>query len=542
MAVRNYCYGCRTIPMARQLFVLISLVTLASIVGLSYLWRPALFALIVVVPLVLRGMWDMMQTRHTIRRNFPLIGNVRYWLESIRPEIQQYFIELDTNGRPFSREQRSVVYQRAKRELDTVPFGTRHDVYALGYEWMGHSLAPAQPLHEPPRITIGGPDCSQPYSASLLNISAMSFGSLSDAAIRALNGGAKDGGFFHNTGEGGVSPYHLEPGGDLVWQIGTGYFGCRTADGRFDPESFAQTATKPNVRMIEIKLSQGAKPGHGGILPAAKVTKEIAKIRLVQLGKDVLSPPAHAEFSTPIGLLEFVAKLRKLSGGKPVGFKLCIGRQVDVFALCKAMLETGITPDFITVDGGEGGTGAAPLEFSNALGSPLYDALCLMHNALCGVGLRDRIKIIASGGVIDGKDIAVRLALGADLCNSARGMMFALGCIQALRCNNNSCPTGVATQDRRLISGLIVSDKRERVANFQRNTVRHMLEMMAAMGCTHPDLLHRGMIFRRVGSTAVARLDELYPLIDEGCLSRGEIPEHYKRDWDAARADVFAGV
>ncbi len=528
--------------MARRIFVLLSVFSLALIGGLSLLWPSVLGALVVVVPIVLIGLWDMLQTRHTIRRNFPVVGNVRYLLESIRPEIQQYFIELNTNGRPFSREQRSVVYQRAKSQLDTVPFGTQHDVYALGYEWMGHSLAPVKAPHDPPRITIGGPDCQHPYSASLLNISAMSFGSLSDAAIRALSGGAKDGGFFHNTGEGGVSPYHLEPGGDLVWQIGTGYFGCRNASGGFDPAAFAETAKKPNVKMIEIKLSQGAKPGHGGILPAAKVTPEIARIRLVPLGQDVLSPPAHAEFSTPIGLLDFVAKLRELSGGKPVGFKFCVGRRVDVFALCKAMVETGITPDFITVDGGEGGTGAAPLEFSNALGSPLYDALCLVHNALIGVGLRERIKIIASGGVIDGKDIAVRLALGADLCSSARGMMFALGCIQALRCNNNSCPTGVATQDRSLIKGLVVADKRQRVANYQRNTVRHMLEMMAAMGCTHPDQLNRGMIHRRIGSTAVARLDELYPLIETGCLARGDIPENYRKDWHAARAESFAGV
>jgi len=528
--------------MAKQLFIVFSLVSILLVGGFGYLWHPAWAAFIVVGPLILLGIVDMIQTRHTIRRNFPLIGNVRYLLESVRPEIQQYFIEDNTSGRPFSREQRSVVYQRAKRELDTVPFGTQHDVYALGYEWMGHSLAPVHPPEVTPRITIGGPDCQHPYAASLLNISAMSFGSLSDAAIRALNGGAKDGNFFHNTGEGGVSPYHLEPGGDLVWQIGTGYFGCRNPDGSFNADAFAKMASHPHVRMIELKLSQGAKPGHGGILPAAKVTPEIARIRLVQLGKDVLSPPSHSEFSTPLGLLAFVARLRKLSGGKPVGFKFCVGRRIDVFSLCKAMLETNITPDFITVDGGEGGTGAAPIEFSNSLGSPLYDALCLVHNALTGVGLRDRIKIIASGGVIDGKDIAVRLALGADLCSSARGMMFALGCIQALRCNNNSCPTGVATQDRGLIRGLIVADKRDRVANYQRNTVRHMLEMMGAMGCPHPDKLHRGMIHRRVGSTAVARLDELYPTIPTGCLNTGEVPAAYQTDWEEARTDQFAGV
>ncbi|MCA9715888.1 MAG: FMN-binding glutamate synthase family protein [Myxococcales bacterium] len=525
--------------MVRVLFLILAPIIVLLTGIAAWFWPPTIYMFVLVVVLAVLGYADLFQRTHTIRRNFPIIGRLRYMLEAIRPEIQQYFIESDTNGQPFSREQRSIVYQRAKATRDTVAFGTKHNVYASGYEWIGHSLAPLHAPEQPPRILIGGPDCRRPYSASLLNISAMSYGSLSTAAILALNGGAKDGGFAHNTGEGGVSPYHLEPGGDLIWQLGTGYFGCRDADGNFDADKFSETATRDQIKMIEIKLSQGAKPGHGGILPASKLTKEIARIRGVPMGHDVLSPPGHSSFDTPVGLLRFVARVRELCGGKPVGFKLCVGRPVDVMAVCKAMLATGITPDFITVDGAEGGTGAAPLEFTNAVGYPLLDGLTLVHNCLVGVGLRDRIKIIASGRVIDGFDMAVRIALGADLCNSARGMMFALGCIQALRCNTNECPAGVATQDPRLIRGLDVADKRTRVANFHGNTVRHFLELLAAAGCTAPEQLCREMIHRRFDDATINTYADLYPELASGALLADEPPARYAADWARASAERF---
>ncbi len=525
--------------MVRTLFLVLAPLVVVLTGVAAWLWPPTLIVFVGVLLLTILGYMDVVQREHTIRRNYPVVGRLRYALESIRPEIQQYFIESDTNGQPFSREQRSIIYQRAKSVRDTVPFGTKHDVYASGYEWIGHSLAPLHAPEQPPRVRIGGPDCHHPYEASLLNVSAMSYGSLSKAAILALNGGAKDGGFAHNTGEGGVSPYHKKPGGDLIWQIGTGYFGCRTPEGHFDPEMFRETARLDAVKMIEIKLSQGAKPGHGGILPASKLTREIARIRGVKRGKDVLSPPGHAAFDSPVGLLRFVARLRELSGGKPVGFKLCVGRPVDVMALCKAMLETGVTPDFITVDGAEGGTGAAPLEFTNAVGYPLFDGLTLVHNLLVGTGLRERIKIIASGRVIDGFDMAVRVALGADLCSSARGMMFALGCIQALRCNSNDCPTGVATQDPRLVRGLVVADKRERVANYHRNTVRHFLELIAAAGCHDPRDLCSEMIHRRFDDATIHTYADLYPRIAAGSLLADEPPAIYAKEWARASAERF---
>ncbi|MCA9659923.1 MAG: FMN-binding glutamate synthase family protein [Myxococcales bacterium] len=524
--------------MARLIFLAFAALVLLAGYLATMAWPYGYLAWIVAAPLVLLGLIDMAQSAHAIRRNFPLIGRLRYVFESIRPEMHQYFIESDTNGTPFSREQRSVVYQRAKGELDTVPFGTRHDVYAEGYTWIDHSLAPVH-IEGDPRVTVGGPDCKQPYEASVLNISAMSFGSLSPTAIRALNSAAKDGCFAHNTGEGGISPYHEQGGGDLIWQLGTGYFGCRAEDGGFDPEKFRARAASPQVKMIEIKLSQGAKPGHGGILPAKKVTPEISKIRGVPLGKDVISPPGHKAFSTPVGLLQFVAQLRELSDGKPIGFKLCVGSPSQFLAICKAMLETGITPDYIAVDGGEGGTGAAPLEFTNAVGRPLFDGLAFVHGALVGAGLRDRIRIIASGRVLNGFDIAVRLALGADLCYSARGMMFALGCIQALRCNNNTCPAGVATQDPRLYGGLVVVDKRRRVANFHHSTIRHFFDLLGAAGCDHPSKLEPGMVHRRMGDNRVSSFAELYGTVEPGALLTDRIPERYAEPWRRARADTF---
>lgn len=474
-------------------------------------------------------------------RNFPIIGRGRYWMEDLRPKMYQYFIESDLNGRPFSRVLRSLVYQRAKRELDTTPYGTQLDVYEVGYEWLAHSIdpVPEEEMDFSPRIKIGGPDCSRPYSASLLNISAMSFGSLSHTATKALNGGAKDGNFCHNTGEGGISPHHLEHGGSLTWQVGTGYFGCRTKEGKFDEGLFKENAGRPTVKMIELKLSQGAKPGHGGILPAVKNTPEIAAIRGLEPYTRVLSPPRHSAFSSPKGLLEFIQKLRELSGGKPVGFKLCVGKRSQVIALCRAMIATGIRPDFITVDGGEGGTGAAPLEFSNAVGFPLKEGLVFVYDALVGHGLKKDIKIVASGKIITGFDIVRALGLGADLCNSARGMMLALGCIQALECNKNTCPTGVTTQDPDLAAGLDVADKRTRVKNYQSETLRSAAELFSATGFRNPADVQRFHLFRRVSPIEVRRLDEIYPYYGEGSMLDGNCPDCYRDIYDRADVDTF---
>ncbi|MDP2316441.1 MAG: nucleoside diphosphate kinase regulator [Pseudomonadota bacterium] len=482
---------------------------------------------------------DFRQTRHAILRNFPLIGHVRYLLESVRPEINQYFVESHQDGTPFSRELRSVVYQRAKKETDSVPFGTRHDTYGPGHEWVSHSLAPSTIEERTMRTVIGGPRCTQPYDASIFNVSAMSFGALSKNAVLALNGGAAIGGFAHNTGEGGVSPYHLEPGGSLIWQIGTGYFGCRTPDGRFCPEAFAAMATRPQIKMIELKLSQGAKPGLGGILPAAKLTPEIAAIRGVPLGHDVHSPPAHTEFSTPVGLLRFLDRMRQLSGGKPVGIKLCIGSLSEFVAICKAMVNTGLAPDFINVDGAEGGTGAAPLEFTNHVGMPLLDALVHVRNCLVGFGLRDQIAIIATGRNVTGFDLVKRLALGADACGSARAMMLALGCIQALQCNTNKCPTGVATQNPRLARGLDVPDKAARVASYQRQTVLAAKAILEAMGLPGHEALLPEHIQRRLASGEARSCDQLYPSVAPGSFAVGRIPEPYAAAYAAARADSF---
>ncbi len=525
--------------MMRTLFFAISAAVFAAVGSIAYFWTPVLWALVILIPLFLLGVWDILQTKHSIRRNFPLIGHGRYLLEHIRPEINQYFIESNWDGMPFNRSKRSVVYQRAKGVTDTVPFGTQSDVYDTGYEWINHSLVPKGVLKEGPRVRVGGKDCKQSYLASIFNVSAMSYGSLSNNAVRALNKGAKMGGFYHNTGEGGLSPYHLENGGDIVWQIGTGYFGCRDTKGFFDAENFRKRATLPQVKMVEIKLSQGAKPGHGGILPAAKVTAEIAAIRGVAQGKDVISPPAHTAFSTPRGLLEFVAKLRELSGGKPIGFKLCLGKHREFLSICKAMLETGILPDFITVDGGEGGTGAAPMEFADSVGTPLNDGLIFIHNSLVGIGVRDQVRIICSGKITTGFAIASKLALGADLCNSARGMMFAIGCIQALRCNNNTCPTGVATQDPDLVKGLDVGDKSQRVKNFHHATIHSFLEVIAAAGLSHPSELRPWHIQRRVSAWEVKHYGEIYPYLEPNALLQSEAPKAYSRPWAAAKAESF---
>ncbi len=507
--------------------------------GLSLLWPATLWIFVVLGPLILLGTYDSCQRSHAVIRNFPVIGRARYWMEAIRPEIQQYFVESDTSGRPFSRELRSVVYQRAKMATDTRPFGTIRDLYEVGNEWIAHSLTPKHPPEREPRILIGEGRCDRPYAASTLNVSAMSFGSLSKNAVLALNGGAKLGGFAHNTGEGGLSPYHLEPGGDLVWQIGTGYFGCRTPEGLFDADKFANKAQFESVKMIEIKLSQGAKPGHGGILPAAKVTAEIAQIRGVPLGQDVISPPYHRAFSTPKGLLDFIVQLRELSGGKPIGFKLCVGQPSEFLSICKAMVETGLVPDFITVDGAEGGTGAAPMEFSNAIGMPLTDGLLFVHNALVGCDLREKVRVICSAKIVTGFHMIQRMAIGADVCNSARAMMFALGCIQALKCNTNHCPVGVTTQNPDLVRGLDVVGKTRRVYNYHRNTVKSFLEILGAAGLSHPNELRPQHIQRRVSPTEVQDYGRVYQCLEPGALLSSLPPDAFSEAWEAASAERF---
>src|SRR5688572_30725315 len=528
----------------RKLFIVSSLIVIALILVWAYFWVYALFAIALVAPLIYMGVVDMIQPRQAIRRNFPLVGRLRYVFEDMRPKIQQYFVESDTDGAPINRNERSVIYQRAKKQIDTVPFGTQLNVYAEGYEWMTHSIAPIDfhKMDHNPRIRFGGRDCKQPYNMSVLNVSAMSFGSLSKNAIMALNGGAKIGGFAHNTGEGGLSPYHLKMGGDVIWQIGTGYFGCRHADGTFNPEAFRERAVLPNVKMIEIKLSQGAKPGHGGILPAAKVTEEIAKIRLVEKGKDVLSPSYHRAFGTPLEMLGFIQKLRDLSGGKPVGFKLCIGQKSQFIAICKAMIKTNIMPDFITVDGGEGGTGAAPIEFSNSVGMPLREGLAFVYDALHGFGIKKHIRIIASGKVHTGFDLVKNIALGADMCNGARAMLLAVGCIQALECNTNNCPTGVATQNPKLYKGLDVNDKKVRVANYHEETVKAMVELLSAAGLKHPRELHRSHIYRRISPNQIMTYAEMYPYLLKGSLLEPPYPTGWELDVMHANPESFDNV
>ncbi|WP_420213869.1 FMN-binding glutamate synthase family protein [Janthinobacterium fluminis] len=492
------------------------------------------------------GVADLLQTRRALRRNYPLLAHFRFLLESIRPEIRQYFLEDDTEAKPFSRNQRSIVYQRAKVETDKRPFGTQLDVYAAGYEWINHSIAPAAVADHNFRIDIGAhPDCprAQPYSASVFNISAMSFGALSANAILALNGGARVGGFMHDTGEGSISQYHRQNSGDLVWEIGSGYFGCRQPDGSFSEANFIANATAPQVKMIELKLSQGAKPGHGGVLPGPKVTAEIAATRGVIAGVDCISPARHAEFATPLEMLAFIERLRNLSGGKPTGFKLAIGHPWEFFGIVKAMLASGITPDFIVVDGGEGGTGAAPVEFTDHVGTPLQEALLLVHNTLVGANLRDKIKIGASGKIITAFDIARTLALGADWCNSARGFMFALGCIQSQNCHTDRCPTGVATQDPQRQRALVVPDKTARVAHFHQNTLKALAELIAAAGLSHPSQLRPHHLVRRISPNQVKLASALLPylepgeLLDPSQLSR--LPPVFGLYWPVAQAESF---
>jgi glutamate synthase domain-containing protein 2 len=525
----------------RKQFLICLIPLYLTLILLAHYLNSVFYSLFIfIVPLTMLGFYDIVQTKHTLLRNYPLLGHMRYLLEMIRPEIQQYFIEKDIDGRPFSRDQRSVIYQRAKGELDTAPFGTQLQLYKECAEWLEHTLNKTTQLDHDPRVTVGNHQCTKPYSSSRYNISAMSYGSLSKTAILALNQAAKSGNFSHNTGEGGISSYHLEGGGALIWQIGTGYFGCRNHDGTFSDALFKEKSNLDNIKMIEIKLSQGAKPGHGGILPAIKVTDEIVAIRHVLKGNDVISPPWHSEFSTPLELMDFVQKLRGLSGGKPVGIKLCIGRKSEFLSICKAMIEKDIYPDFITVDGAEGGTGASPREFTNHMGTPLDDGLNFIHNSLIGFGIRNKMKIIAAGKVIDAFSMITKFALGADICNCGRGMMMALGCIQALRCNSNSCPTGVATQDPSLYKLLDVSDKSKRVAQFHRRTISQVRDLINAMGVSKIEDIKKTHVKRRMGIGQIQSYDDIYFSLNTGSFNRPEtLSEDMRRSLEEASALRF---
>jgi glutamate synthase domain-containing protein 2 len=496
-------------------------------------------ALAVLVPLVGVGVHDVLQRPHAILRNYPIIGHIRFMLESVRPELRQYLIEDERDPVPFSREHRALVYRRAKNVQDSQPLGTVKDVNAVGYGWISHSIRPVAITDHDFRLTIGGPDCAKPYSASVLNISGTSFGAMGANAIMAFNLGARLGGFAHNTGEGSISPHHRRHGGDIIWQIATGYFGCRTPEGSFDAAAFARQACDPQVKMIEIKLSQGAKPGHGGVLPKAKITAEIAATRGIGRDRDCVSPARHGAFSTPLELVGFLQRLRELSGGKPVGLKLAIGHRYEFLAIVKAMLESGVTPDFIVVDGGEGGTGSAPAELSNHVGLPLNEGLSFVHNALVGAGLRDRIRLGASGKLVTGYDLFRVFSIGADYAMAARSFMFAAGCIQSRACHTNACPTGLATQDPLRQRALVVEDKAPRVANFHRNTLRALAELLGAAGLAHPGEIKPWHVQLRHQSGAIVRGDDVYPAVAAGALLRGEVVGDIAREWDRAQADSF---
>ena len=531
-------YPVRYSAFIASVVLLVLSLTAASLTSLSVFW-PLLFLLLTAV-----GIYDLQQTHHAVLRNYPIIGHLRFMLEYVRPELRQYFLESETEATPFSRAQRTLVYSRAKSQASNRPFGTQLDVRAVGYEWINHSIKPTQLHGHDFRTTVGGSACQQPYSMSLFNVSAMSFGALSANAIMSLNRGAKLGGFAHDTGEGSISRHHRSQGGDLIWEIGSRYFGCRDDNGHFSPERFSENARTEQVKMIEIKLSQGAKPGHGGVLPASKVTPEIAEARGVPMGQDCISPASHSRFSTPLELMAFIEELRTLSGGKPVGFKLCIGHPWEWFAIVKAMLQSGTRPDFIVVDGAEGGTGAAPLEFSDHMGMPLQEGLRLVHNTLVGANLRDEIRLGASGKIISAFDMARTLALGADWCNSARGFMFALGCIQAQTCHTGHCPTGVTTQDPKRQLALVVTDKAERVKNFHARTLEALQELMEASGLHSPKDITPHHIMRRVSETQVVRLSELIDTLPAGVLLTNDLsglPPTYA-DWARAQASSFGLV
>ncbi|MGW0172624.1 FMN-binding glutamate synthase family protein [Rhodococcus sp. NPDC003322] len=525
--------------MTRFLIVGVMWVAGLALAGLAVAagWGWSILA-VILLALAAVGTRDLTQRSHSILRNYPILGHARFLMEKIRPEIQQYFIESSTDGTPFDRETRDLVYERAKGTEDDEPFGTERDVHAPGYEFMVHSLRARHATDLAPTVRLGGPHCTQPYDIALLNVSAMSFGSLSSNAVEAMNAGAALGGFAHDTGEGGISPYHRKHGGDLIWEIGSGYFGCRTPDGSFDPDAFAAKAVDPQVKAISIKLSQGAKPGLGGVLPGPKVSPEIAETRGVPVGQTVISPPAHSAFGTPIELIDFVATLRTLSGGKPVGFKLCVGSRSEFLGICKAMIDRDVTPDFIIVDGSEGGTGAAPVEFEDHMGMPLTEGLMLVHNSLVGTGLRERIRIGASGKVASGSDIVKRVIQGADFTLAARAMMFAVGCIQAQACHTNHCPVGVATQDPARARALVVPDKAARVHNFQKSTVSSAAQMVASMGLDGFHELRPSMLNRRVDAHTSRTYAELYEWLQDGELL-DDPPQSWRSDWVDASAKRF---
>lgn len=534
-----------------RLISIIFLIFFLLSLGIS-IFVDEIYLILFILGLFCIGIYDLIQKENNILRLYPIVGHFRFLLQYIRPQIQQYFIESNINGMPFSREQREMVYQRANNTLDRLPFGTQRDVYADGFDSINHSLLPKKVDISEARIQVGGKLCSKPYNSSRLNISAMSFGAISSNAVMALNKGAKLGDFAHNTGEGGISNYHLLGNGDLIWQLGTGYFGARTKNGGFSQELFKEKSNLSQVKMIELKLSQGAKPSEGGILPAAKINKEIAEIRGVDLGQDIISPPAHSEFYNPIGLLEFIQKLRELSGGKPVGFKLCLGSKTDFLSICKAMLETKILPDFITVDGAEGGTGAAPVEFSNNVGMPLNEGLIFIHNALVGCNLRDDIKLCASGKIISGFDMISKIALGADICNSARGMMFALGCVQSRRCHTNNCPTGVATTNPARNHAVDVKDKAQKVCNFHNATIKSFLNLLGATGLKRVNDLEPKFVYRRVHDSKILNYNQIYTFLEPGQLlenrdyihikNLSRVLSEYLEPWSFARADSFKDI
>ncbi|GAB3682135.1 FMN-binding glutamate synthase family protein [Salinisphaera aquimarina] len=517
-------------------FVVFTLGTGLALAWFAPIW---LFAWGVLPILAIFGSLDL-RSHHNVLRNYPILGHIRYLLEFLRPEMRQYFFESETSGRPFNREQRQIINARADGGSDTSPFGTRRDIEDAGYDFVQHSMAPKDVDARYKRIKIGGPQCSKPYNSSRLNISAMSFGSLSANAVLAMNKGAKLGGFAQDTGEGAISPYHREHGGDLIWEIASAYFGCRHKDGSFDPKEFEDKARTEQVKMIEIKLSQGAKPGHGGLLPGSKVNEEIAKTRDIEVGQDCLSPASHPEFDTPVGLMQFVERLRKLCGGKPVGFKLCLGRQYEFMAVCKAMLETGIQPDFITVDGAEGGTGAAPTEFEDFIGTYINEALPFVHNCLVGIGKRDEIRVIASGKVAMGFDMVEKIALGADMCNAARPFMFSVGCIQALRCHTNTCPTGVTSQNPARSRSIDVVSKALRVRNFHDATIKSFLDITGAMGLDSPELLTPEQVYHRPEHGPANTYRAIHPVVVSRDFLENQIPEIYAADWARANPQTFS--
>src|SRR3981189_2616173 len=530
----------------RYIVLTICAVVTALLLGIGIVDRKVfdlvLIPILIFGALTLLGIRDLTQKNHAVLRNYPISAHIRFLLEEIRPEMRQYFFESEKDGMPFSRDTRSLIYQRAKMVLDKRPSGTQENIYLEGYEWMHHSMAPRPHASEKFRITIGGPDCAKPYSASVFNISAMSFGALSPNAVRALNAGAKKGGFAHDTGEGGVSPYHRENGGDIIWEIGSGYFGCRNRDGSFDPEVFANVACEDQIKMVELKVSQGAKPGHGGVLPAAKVSEEISKIRGVAMGEDCISPATHRAFSTPLEMMAFIGEMRRLSGGKPAGFKLCVGHPWEFLAICKAMVQTGIYPDFIVVDGNEGGTGAAPLEFMDHLGTPMREGVNLVHHPLTGINARERIKIGAAGKIATAFDMARAMAIGADWCNSARGFIFALRCIPSLNSHTDRCPTGVTTQDPTRARALVVPHKTERVYNYHHATLHALAELLAAAGLDHPQQVRPIHFSKRTSTTDGLPFAKLYPSLRPGELIDGTSDPRFREAWAMARADTFSAV